>query len=40
VDAKQGGGARFDGKQWVLDVVLSGMSEPGPFRDSMMGAAR
>jgi phage-related minor tail protein len=26
---------RFDGKQMVLDVVLEGVSKPGPFRDSM-----
>lgn len=28
-------GQRFDGRQMILDVVLSGMSTPGPFRDSM-----
>lgn len=26
---------RMDGKQMILDVVLQGMSTPGPFRDSM-----
>ena len=29
------GGQRFDGKSLILDVVLSGMSQPGAFRDSM-----
>lgn len=28
-------GQRFDGKQMILDVVMSGMSQPGPFRDNM-----
>lgn len=34
VNAKQGQ-PRMDGKQMILDVVLEGMSTPGPFRDSM-----
>jgi tape measure domain-containing protein len=40
VSAKQGQ-SRFDGRQMILDVVLSGMSQPGTFRDgmkNMMGA--
>lgn len=39
VKAEQEGG-RFDGKQFVLDVVLSGMSAPGRFRDGMKDAMR
>jgi len=34
VNAKQSR-PRMDGKQMILDVVLEGMSTPGPFRDSM-----
>jgi tape measure domain-containing protein len=37
VTAKQGQ-PRFDGKQMILDVVLSGMNTPGPFRDNMRNA--
>jgi len=37
VDAKQGQ-PRFDGEKMVLDVVLSAVSRPGKFRDSMKGA--
>lgn len=29
---------KFDGKQMVLDVVLTAASSPGPFRDGMKGA--
>lgn len=39
VNAKQGG-ARFDGKQMILDVVLEAAANPGPFRDSMKGALK
>jgi tape measure domain-containing protein len=35
--AKQGN-VKFDGKQMVLDVVLAGVSTPGPFRDGMRSA--
>jgi hypothetical protein len=31
---------RFDGKQMVLDVVLTAVNQPGPFRDGMKGAMR
>ncbi len=31
-------GRRFDGKQMVLDIVLSAASRPGRFRDGMKGA--
>jgi tape measure domain-containing protein len=34
VDASQGQ-PRFDGKQMVLDVVLTAAAQPGPFRDGM-----
>jgi hypothetical protein len=33
MDAKQGA-MKFDGRQAVLDIVLQGASQPGPFRDS------
>ena len=29
---------RFDGRQWVLDVVLTGMNQPGGFRSGMKSA--
>jgi tape measure domain-containing protein len=32
------GGMKFDGKQWVLDIVLTAMNRPGSFRDGMKGA--
>lgn len=32
------GEPRFDGRQMVLDVVLSAASSPGPFRDGLKGA--
>lgn len=32
--------ARFDGKQWVLDVVLTGMNRPGNFRSGMKTALK
>lgn len=35
VQAKQKGGPRFDGKQMILDVVLSATNSPGTFRDGM-----
>lgn len=34
----QQGTTRFDGAQVILDVVLKGASQPGPFRDGMKGA--
>ncbi|UUZ75532.1 hypothetical protein LP414_27840 [Polaromonas sp. P1(28)-13] len=34
----QKGQPRFDGKQMILDVVLSAVNTPGPFRDGMKGA--
>jgi tape measure domain-containing protein len=37
VDAQQGQ-PRFDGKQMVLDIVLSAVSQPGSFRTGMKGA--
>lgn len=39
VNAQQGQ-ARFDGKQMVLDVVLSAANQPGPFRDGMRTALK
>ncbi|MCY1380938.1 hypothetical protein D9M69_688000 [compost metagenome] len=36
----QQGNARFDGKQWVLDVVMTAAAQPGPFRDNMKGALK
>lgn len=35
VDAAQGGGMKFDGKQYILDVVLTASKTPGRFRDAM-----
>lgn len=32
-------GQRFDGRQMILDVVLSGMAQPGGFRDNMKSMA-
>lgn len=31
---------RFDGSQMILDVVLTNMSQPGPFRDGMKSSLR
>jgi hypothetical protein len=39
VNAQQGN-ARFDGKQMVLDVVLSAVTTPGPFRSGMKDALK
>jgi lambda family phage tail tape measure protein len=39
VTAEQGQ-MRFDGNSYVLDVVLKGLSRPGPFRDGMKSALR
>lgn len=39
VQAEQSG-PRFDGQQMVLDVVLSAVNRPGPFRDNMRGALK
>jgi tape measure domain-containing protein len=36
----QQGGAKFDGTQWVVGVVLDHMNKPGPFRDGMRTAVR
>jgi len=33
-------GQRFDGRQMVLDIVLTEMGRPGAFRDGMRGAVR
>lgn len=27
----------FDGKKWVLDIIMTEASKPGPFRDTMKG---
>lgn len=35
VKAEQKGQPRLDGKQMILDVVLSAAAQPGPFRDGM-----
>lgn len=40
VNAQQSGGMRFDGKQYVLDVVLSAATQPGAFRSSMKDALK
>nr|WP_276315678.1 tape measure protein [Ectothiorhodospira shaposhnikovii] len=39
VDAEQTA-PRFDGRQMILDVVLTAASSPGSFRDGMRGAMR
>jgi len=39
VNAQQGA-ARFDGKQMILDVVLSAASQPGSFRSGMKDAMK
>ena len=39
VNAQQGN-ARFDGKQMILDVVLSAASQPGAFRSGMKEAIK
>ncbi|KVQ35787.1 hypothetical protein WK03_35555 [Burkholderia cepacia] len=39
VQAQQGN-TRFDGKQMILDVVLSAATTPGGFRDQMRGAMK
>lgn len=36
----QKGQPRFDGKQMILDVVLTAVSSPGAFRDGMKGAIK
>jgi hypothetical protein len=38
--AAQQGTPRFDGKQMILDVVLTAANQPGGFRDGMKGAMR
>jgi tape measure domain-containing protein len=40
VSAEQKGGPRFDGKQMILDVVLTAASSPGNFRDGLRGAVK
>jgi lambda family phage tail tape measure protein len=40
VNAEQQGQPRFDGNQFVLDVVIKAMNQPGQFRDSMRTAVR
>jgi hypothetical protein len=37
VQGQQQGAPRFDGKQMILDVVLTAVSSPGSFRDQMRG---
>lgn len=39
VNAQQGG-VRFDGKQFILDVVMTAASSPGPFRQNMKDAMK
>lgn len=39
MDAQQGN-MKFDGKQFVLDVVLTAASTPGKFRDNIKGALK
>jgi hypothetical protein len=39
VDAQQGN-MRFDGKAYILDVVMTAASSPGPFRASMKDAMK
>jgi tape measure domain-containing protein len=39
VDAQQGQ-PRFDGRQMILDIVLSAANKPGGFRDGMKGALK
>jgi hypothetical protein len=36
--AAQQGQPRFDGKQMILDVVLTAANQPGSFRSGMKGA--
>lgn len=39
VQAEQAvGGPRFDGRQYVMDVVLTGLNRPGGFRDGVKAA--
>lgn len=39
LDAQQsGGGMKFDGKNYVLDVVIDAISKPGKMRDAFKGA--
>lgn len=38
VSARQSGSPYFDGRQMILDVVLSAANSPGSFRDGMKGA--
>jgi hypothetical protein len=40
VAAQQQGQPRFDGKQMILDVVLTAASSPGSFRDGLKGALK
>jgi tape measure domain-containing protein len=40
VQGQQQGSTRFDGKQMVLDIVLTAVSQPGNFRDQMKGALK
>lgn len=37
---QQGGGPRFDGKEYVIGVVLDAVSKPGKMRDAFKGATR
>jgi len=40
VEGKQAGSPRFDGKQMVLDIVLTAATQPGSFRDGLKGALK
>ncbi|MFT4064271.1 phage tail tape measure C-terminal domain-containing protein [Paraburkholderia sp.] len=40
VNSQQQGQTRFDGKQMILDVVLTSASQPGSFRDGMKAAMK
>jgi tape measure domain-containing protein len=40
VNAQQQGSPRFDGKQLILDMVLSAAQSPGTFRDGLRQATR
>jgi len=38
MEAEQRGDMRFDGKKWVMDMVLSGITTSLPFRQAIRGA--
>lgn len=37
MDAQQQGGGRFDGRNYILDVVIDAASKPGKMRDALKG---